>query len=148
MPLDLVVPVAALVVAALSLTASTLLARRVLRLERERRGPLALRGGERGVEQLAREVAQVRGELATSLRHVAVVRYDAFGDLAGRLSFSAALLDDTGDGVVLTSIHGRSETRSYAKGVCGGRSPHPLSPEEKEAIVRARAPRPALEQAG
>ena len=51
-----------------------------------------------------------------SLRNVAVVRYDAFGDMGGRLSFSAALLDDIGDGIVLSSINGRGESRTYAKG--------------------------------
>ena len=49
------------------------------------------------------------------MRHVAVVRYDAFADMGGRLSFSAALYDDSGDGFVLSSINGRSETRTYAK---------------------------------
>ena len=60
-----------------------------------------------------------------------------FGDMGGRLSFSAALLDDAGDGIVLTSINGRSETRTYAKGVKGGDSDHSLSPEEQQAISYA-----------
>lgn len=124
----------------------------------------AVRRTQAGDEALRREVAALRGELAqaradlgTALRHVAVVRYDAFDDLAGRLSFSAALLDDAGDGLVLTSINGRSETRTYAKGIAAGGSRHPLSPEEKEAVAKAREarevrpvrlePRP-LEQAG
>ena len=76
---------------------------------------------------------------ARALTRVAVVRYDAFGDLAGALSFSAALLDDAGNGLVLSSINGRSETRTYAKGVSGGHSDAPLSPEEQEAIAEAFA---------
>ena len=52
------------------------------------------------------------GDAAGALSRVAVVRYDAFGDLAGALSFSAALLDDAGNGLVLSSINGRSETRT------------------------------------
>src|SRR5436305_5400931 len=80
------------------------------------------------------ELAAARADLSDALRHVAVVRYDAFGDMGGRLSFSAALLDDAGDGIVLTSINGRSETRTYAKGVKGGDSDHSLSPEEQQAI--------------
>nr|WP_231116000.1 DUF4446 family protein [Motilibacter rhizosphaerae] len=78
-----------------------------------------------------------RAEVADSLRHVSVVRYDAFGDMGGRLSFSAALLDDGGDGLVLTSINGRTETRTYAKGVKAGRSEHTLSPEEEQAVQYA-----------
>ncbi|MFP5218371.1 MAG: DUF4446 family protein [Actinomycetes bacterium] len=100
------------------------------------------------VEALRAEVAQARADLSSALRHVAVVRYDAFDDLAGRLSFSAALLDDAGDGIVLSSINGRSETRTYAKGITAGASGHPLSPEEREAVARARTPSPRLEQAG
>jgi hypothetical protein len=73
-----------------------------------------------------------------ALRHVAVVRYDAFGDMGGRLSFSAALYDDNGDGLVISSINGRSETRTYAKPLVGLASDHSLSPEEREAIEAAR----------
>jgi hypothetical protein len=72
-----------------------------------------------------------------ALRHVGVVRYDAFGDMGGRLSFSAALYDDHGDGLVISSINGRSETRTYAKALVGRQSDHTLSPEEKEAIEAA-----------
>jgi hypothetical protein len=79
-------------------------------------------------------IAGLRKDLASTIRHVVVVRYDAFGDMGGRLSFSAALLDDAGDGLVLTSIHGRTETRSYAKGIKGGTSEMMLSPEEEQAI--------------
>jgi len=84
-----------------------------------------------------REVADVRSALSDALRHVAVVRYDAFGDMGGRLSFTAALLDDVGDGLLLTSIHGRSEARTYAKGVVRGSSEQSLSPEEQQAIDAA-----------
>jgi hypothetical protein len=86
------------------------------------------------VSNLREDLAAARADLSDALRHVAVVRYDAFGDMGGRLSFSAALLDDAGDGLVLTSINGRSETRTYAKGVKAGESDHSLSPEELQAI--------------
>jgi hypothetical protein len=65
------------------------------------------------------------------------VRYDAFGDMGGRMSFTAALLDDSGDGLVITSINGRTEARAYAKGVKQGTSDQSLSPEETEAISLA-----------
>lgn len=86
------------------------------------------------VGNLRADLAAARADLTDALRHVAVVRYDAFGDMGGRLSFSAALLDDSGDGLVLTSINGRTETRTYAKGVKAGESDHSLSPEELQAI--------------
>lgn len=97
------------------------------------------------VERLRTEVVDaqqaltvIRTDLADAIRHVAVVRYDAFGDMGGRMSFSAALLDDHGDGVVFSSINGRTETRTYAKGVQGGQSEASLSPEEEQAVGYAR----------
>jgi hypothetical protein len=68
-----------------------------------------------------------------------VVRYDAFGDMGGHLSWSMALLDDGGNGVVLTSIHGRSEARTYAKNIAAWSCEQQLSPEEEEAIKFAQS---------
>ena len=122
----------ALAVAALALLLALVLARRLSTLQRrvaeaQRTAPLG-----------ASEAATLRAEVDASLSRVAVVRYDAFGDMGGRLSFSAALLDANGDGLVLTSIHGRSESRTYAKGVVGGDSETTLTPEERQAVAAAR----------
>ena len=91
------------------------------------------------VPGLRSEVQALRIEAKDALKHLAVVRYDAFGDMGGHLSLSLALLDDKGDGVVLTSIHGRSEARTYAKNIAAGKCDTALSPEETEAIGFARA---------
>jgi hypothetical protein len=148
------VAVAAAGAAGVSLLLSAVLA---LKLRRLRRAHDVLTGGDSGVTfvdavkaqrqetqglrqdvgRLREDLAAARADLSDALRHVAVVRYDAFGDMGGRLSFSAALLDDAGDGIVLTSINGRTETRSYAKGVKAGESDHSLSPEELQAISYA-----------
>jgi hypothetical protein len=94
--------------------------------DRRRRGDVvAVLGRQRAeIDRLRREVEAARraadelnSHVGDALRHVAVVRYDAFGDMGGRLSFSAALLDDAGDGVVFSTITGRSDSRTYAKGV-------------------------------
>ncbi len=53
-------------------------------------------------------------------------------------SFSVALLNAAGDGIVLTSINGRSETRTYAKTVAAGKGVQPLSPEEEQSVRSAR----------
>ncbi len=75
--------------------------------------------------------------LATALRHVSVVRYDAFDDVTGRQSFSAALLDDHGDGIVITSLHARTESRTLLKGISAGQAAG-LSPEERQAVDYAQ----------
>lgn len=91
------------------------------------------------LEAVRDEVVRLRADAAETLRHLAVVRYDAFGDMGGHLSWSLALLDDGGNGVVLTSIHGRSDARTYAKNVATWSCDAQLSPEEAEAIGYARA---------
>lgn len=90
------------------------------------------------VHGLRQEVAALKAETADALRHLSVVRYDAFGDVGGHLSWSLAVLDDAGNGVVLTSIHGRSEARTYAKSIAGWSCEQQLSPEEQDAIEHAR----------
>ena len=90
------------------------------------------------VAQLESNLNVTRRDLSAALRHVSVVRYDAFGDMGGRFSFSAALLDDHGDGLIVTSIHGRTETRTYLKGLEKGASDITLSPEEEQAIYLAK----------
>ncbi len=90
------------------------------------------------LERLRDEVAGLRAGVGQSLRNVAVVRYDAFGDMGGRLSFSCAVVDDDGDGLVISSIHARGESRTYAKGIVGGGSEVTLTPEEQRALAAAR----------
>ena len=127
----LLVSATALVLALAALRRTTVNARRI-----SRRNPATVPSD---LEGLRGEVQALRGEAADALRHLAVVRYDAFGDMGGRLSWSLALLDDGGNGIVLTSIHGRSEARTYAKNVTGWVCDQPTSPEEDEALGFARS---------
>ncbi len=94
------------------------------------------------VREQRRYAEHVRTLLGTCVSRVATVRYDAFDDMGGRMSFSSALLDEHGDGLVVSAINGRTETRTYAKPVRGGASRHHLSEEEAEAIGLAMAGEP------
>lgn len=96
----------------------------------------ALRDVSRRVDTLADEVAGQSALQRRAFQRFGLVRYDAFAEMGGQLSFSAALLDDHGDGLVITSINGRQETRTYAKDVHGLDS-HNLSHEERQAITLA-----------
>jgi hypothetical protein len=87
--------------------------------------------------EIAKTVHAVQHSVNTVLRRVALVRYDAFEDLSGRLSFSLAIMDDNGDGITLTSIASTSETRLYAKALARGMGEHALSPEEEQAVKAA-----------
>jgi uncharacterized protein DUF4446 len=75
-----------------------------------------------------------------TIRNVGLVRFNPFPDAGGDLSFVIALLDAEGTGLVLSSLHARTDTRLFAKPVQGGRSTYPLSDEEQDAIRRALSP--------
>lgn len=88
--------------------------------------------------ELRRLAEESDGVDMRAIRDVAVVRYDALEEMSGARSFSLALLNMAGEGIVLTSINGRSETRTYAKIVDSGHPPDTLSPEEHRAVRAAR----------
>lgn len=92
---------------------------------------------ERRVEGLAADCRALEEGLGLSLRRVGLIRFNPFSDTGGDQSFALALLDDKGDGIVLSAIFGRSETRVFAKPVKDGRSKHALSAEEEQAICQA-----------
>lgn len=75
-----------------------------------------------------------------AVQRVGVVRFNPFTDTGGDQSFAIALLDALGNGLVVSSLHGRADTRIFAKQVRGGRSKHQLSTEEEEAIRQALTP--------
>ena len=142
-----VIAVVALIVALVALRGAGRLVRRPRVHAPSRRRPSVAAtqtGGNRsgladvGVEELRSEVEALRIEVGDALRHLAVVRYDAFGDMGGHLSWSLALLDDFGNGMALTSIHGRSDSRNYAKNIREWTCDQQLSPEEAEAVAFAR----------
>lgn len=90
------------------------------------------------VDLLRDEVQALRQDSAETFRHMSAVRYDAFGDMGGHMSWSLALLDDGGNGVIITSIHGRSDSRTYVKNIANWSCDQQLSPEETEAVEHAR----------
>lgn len=148
---------AAALVAAIALICCLLLAVRMRRLRADQRLVL----GERREDLVAnaaglnRHVAELHGfvereslrldermsaaerRLDGAVSRSAVIRYDAFNETSGRQSSSVALLNDRGDGVVLSAILQRDQARVYAKPVVDGRSTLDLSPEEIEAMDEA-----------
>ena len=132
--MDVAVAVLALLVSLAALGVA-IAGRRTSSRQRKRADASGLPEDPRALRQ---EVAALKAENAQAMRHVAVIRYDAFTDTGGQLSWSMALLDDSGSGVVLSSIQGRNESRTYAKNVAAWASETQLSPEEEDAISHAR----------
>jgi hypothetical protein len=77
-----------------------------------------------------------------AIQKVGVVRYNPFSDAGGDQSFAIALLDAEGNGLVVSSLHSRTETRVFAKPVRAGRSTYSLSDEEQQAVKKALEPAP------
>jgi Protein of unknown function (DUF4446) len=84
-------------------------------------------------------VATLEALSASDVSRCGFVRYDAFADAESGLSYALALLNRQGNGVVLTSIYSRADTRTYGKPVEAFRPTIQASAEELEAIERARA---------
>jgi hypothetical protein len=92
------------------------------------------------VEALNKLHHELEGLSQRSIQKVGVIRFNPFNDTGGDQSFAIALLDADGNGVVLSSLHGRADTRVFAKQVQAGRSKHALSDEEQAAIRKALSP--------
>ncbi|MDP3058399.1 MAG: DUF4446 family protein [bacterium] len=87
-----------------------------------------------------RQDKSIRGlekKLKTTVGRVGLVRFNAFPDAGGELSFSLALLDDESNGILVSSIYGRAEARVYAKHISRGRAATNLSVEEQGALDQA-----------
>lgn len=134
----------ALIVAVAVFLSFAAVRRRLILLQGRGRGEDILEAVSRQVEQvgalrvdiqhLAAELQGLAEAFRGALQRFAVYRYDAFEDMGGQLSFSAAILNDYGDGLVISCINGRTEARTYAKPVARATSAFNLSPEEQEAI--------------
>ena len=93
---------------------------------------------EAELARLRAQVAQLAARSEGDLSQTGFVRYDAFADSESGLSYALALLNRKGDGVVLTSIYSRNDTRTFGKGVEGFTPAAHASAEELDAIQRAR----------
>ena len=86
---------------------------------------------------IKRENERLDNLLQLAITRVGVVRFRAFDDMGSDLSYAVALLDSYNDGVILTSIFGREDSRSYVKPVEKGQSTYQLMPEEQQALDEA-----------
>ncbi len=87
-----------------------------------------------GIDQ---RLQSVEARLPRAITKVGAVSYDAFGNIAGELSRSIAMLDECGSGIILTIMVSRDETLFFSKELSEGSSREPLSPEEQRAVATA-----------
>jgi uncharacterized protein DUF4446 len=138
----LVIDCAILTLAALLLTLLGL-----IRLGRGRgmRGEEGVRRELKGIGQrlgaVEKDLVRIAAFLPRTVQGVGVVRFDAYPDVGGNISFSVALLDGQANGVILSSISDRETSRVYGKAVENGTSSFQLSTEELQALAIARGDR-------
>lgn len=89
------------------------------------------------VEALTQRVTDIEGRVPHGLSRFAVVEYDAFGNITGNQSRSIAILNERGDGLVITLLTYRDDTVFYTKEVRAGRGVQELAPEEQGSVDRA-----------
>lgn len=93
-----------------------------------------------GQGRVIARVDELESLARTDVSRVGFVRYDAFDDTSSELSYTLALLNRCGDGIVLSSIYSRSDTRTYGKLVENFKPRVHASDEELAAIERAKQP--------
>ena len=90
-----------------------------------------------GSEAAPRVTASPLPRGTAAISRIGLIRFDAFEDAGGAQSFALALVDDDGDGIVLSSLHSRPTTRVYVKAIRRGVADAPLSGEEARALQDA-----------
>lgn len=93
------------------------------------------------LEELGQEnqgrLSQIEENMQKVYQKIGLVKYDAFREMSGKLSYAMALLDQNNNGVIITSMYSREGCYSYAKEIIKGESYIALSEEEKEALDSA-----------
>lgn len=89
------------------------------------------------VESVEQTNARLDREIKSSLRGVAVVRYNAFADVGGKQSFATAFISEDGNGVIVSSLYSRERMNVYAKPIVNFSSEYELTSEEMQALKEA-----------
>ena len=95
---------------------------------------------EENVDQIYKQIKAISGQLTTSYQKIGLVKYDAFKEIGGKLSFVLVLLTEDNNGFILNSMHSTKEgCYTYAKEVVNGEAFVILSEEEQQALEEAKA---------
>lgn len=91
------------------------------------------------IRALAENFDRYERDNKTALRRIGIVNFDAFDDISGKMSFSAAILNMHNDGIILTSIYGHETSNVYIRKIKNGQTETHLLDEEKAALEKAVA---------
>ena len=88
-------------------------------------------------ENAEKEIAVINAKLKKSVRGLETVRFNPFPDQGSNQSFAIGMLNEDGDGVVISSLYSRERMSIFAKPIKNGKSEYELTTEEKETLKRA-----------
>lgn len=84
-----------------------------------------------------KEIKEIFDNLKIAVQKVGIVKYDAFSEMGGKLSFALVMLDKENNGFVINAMHSREGCYTYIKEIINGESYIPLGTEEKQALEKA-----------
>lgn len=94
---------------------------------------------EKRIEEIIRKTEGLEKEGVSHLQKIGLVRFNPFSDTGGSQSFTLAVLNGKEDGIIISSLHSRDQTRIYTKPIRGAKPiGFELSKEEKEAVEKAQ----------
>jgi hypothetical protein len=88
-------------------------------------------------EKIEKELVEINKKLRKSIRGLETIRFNPFPDQGSNQSFAVGMLNEDGDGVVLSSLYSRERMSIFAKPIKDGRSEYELTTEEKEVLKKA-----------
>ena len=89
------------------------------------------------MDEINSNQVELNSDLQKCLRRIGIIRFNAFDDVGGEQSFALALLDANKNGVIISNLYGRQDSRLYAKGIVNGNGERALSEEERKALEKA-----------
>lgn len=89
------------------------------------------------VEKNKKDICTLYKNMESTFQKIGIIKYDAFNQMGGKLSFCLALLDENNNGFLLNSVHSSEGCYSYTKEIRNGESSISLGEEEKQAVLKA-----------
>lgn len=96
-----------------------------------------IRDAAKGLESLLSEQVAIRNIQSNTIQKIGFIKYNAFENIGNDLSFALTLLDGNNNGICISSIYGRNESRIFSKPIVKGKSLVSLSQEELESLNEA-----------
>ncbi|MDP2789277.1 MAG: DUF4446 family protein [bacterium] len=93
---------------------------------------------QKAKEKMEKEISEMNGKLRKSIRGLETIRFNPFPDQGSNQSFAVGVLNEDGDGIVLSSLYSRERMSVFAKPVKSGKSEYGLTNEEQEVLEKAR----------